>query len=87
MSKCGNIVERNKRLADIFMLLSVVSFGYFGLTYHSCVPGIKVTTACRRSTESTDDIIRVLGAVDTVIDSIEDFRRHVGPAGFFKILV
>jgi hypothetical protein len=29
-------------------------------------------------------IIRALGAVDTVIDSIEDLRRHVG---FFTILI
>ena len=29
-------------------------------------------------------IIRTLGALDTVIDSIEDLRQHVG---FFKFLI
>jgi hypothetical protein len=30
MPKCGNFVERNEGLVDIF-ILSVVSLGYFGL--------------------------------------------------------
>ena len=33
MSKCENIVEPNEGLVDIFILMSVVSVGYFGSTF------------------------------------------------------